>query len=183
MGVVETNKKGTTFSRIVGPAVAGALELAVFHPVDTVAKRLMSHEGSIRGSSNPMGAFNEVIFRKHAQSGFFTKWKSLFPGLGFGAGYKITQRVYKFGGQPFVVDVLKGNCSGLFDTFGAYSGVVMKVLIPIPTPIPAAMGVSAAWRHPTPDASVRRALLQSSGSAPLGAGRGSTEGRPSGHAP
>lgn len=27
---------------------------------------------------------------------------SLFPGLGFGAGYKILQRVYKFGGQPYV---------------------------------------------------------------------------------
>mmetsp|Transcript_99531 Transcript_99531/g.171329 ORF Transcript_99531/g.171329 Transcript_99531/m.171329 type:complete len:304 (-) Transcript_99531:233-1144(-) len=123
---VETNKKGTTFSRIVGPAVAGALELAVFHPVDTVAKRLMSHEGSIRGSPNPLGTLNEVIFKKHAESGLFTKWKSLFPGLGFGAAYKITQRVYKFGGQPFVVDVLKGNCSGLFSIFGAYSGVIMK---------------------------------------------------------
>ena len=34
---------------------------------------------------------------------------SLFPGLGFAAGYKILQRVYKFGGQPFVLDYLTKN--------------------------------------------------------------------------
>ncbi len=31
---------------------------------------------------------------------------SLFPGLGFAAGYKIMQRIYKFGGQPYVNDLL-----------------------------------------------------------------------------
>lgn len=31
--------------------------------------------------------------------GTVRKYLSLFPGLGFGAGYKILQRVYKFGGQ------------------------------------------------------------------------------------
>lgn len=114
------------FSRIVGPGVAGALELLVFHPVDTVTKRLMSNEGSIRGQENPMRALNEVIFRKHADSGFFTKWRSLFPGLGFGAAYKVTQRVYKFGGQPFVVDVIKNNSGNFFEKFGSYNNVIMK---------------------------------------------------------
>lgn len=34
--------KGKTKSRVAGSACAGALELAIFHPVDTIAKRLMS---------------------------------------------------------------------------------------------------------------------------------------------
>jgi ABC-type sugar transport system substrate-binding protein len=74
---------------------------------------------------------NVTIFQKSFQANPFEKWKvpfqfsfrtsqisltltatilhshpalaqSLFPGLGFGAGYKILQRVYKFGGQPYV---------------------------------------------------------------------------------
>lgn len=124
---LEGGKQSSSLTgRLVGPSVAGIAELLVFHPVDTVAKRLMSFEGSITRSSDRIGTLNKVIFRKHADSGFLTKWKSLFPGLGFGALYKITQRVYKFGGQPFVVDVLNNHCRSAFDNFGAYSSVVLK---------------------------------------------------------
>jgi|UniRef100_A0A7S4LCS1 hypothetical protein len=113
-------RKATTLGRIVGPTVAGISELLVFHPVDTVAKRLMSNTGQIRGN------LNQIIFKKHADASAFVKWQSLFPGLGFGAAYKITQRVYKFGGQPFVVDLLKKSSSDKFDTFGSYSNVILK---------------------------------------------------------
>lgn len=41
----------------------------------------------------------QVIFKEAAARGTVGKYFSLFPGLGFGAGYKILQRVYKFGGQ------------------------------------------------------------------------------------
>ncbi|KAG5462517.1 MAG: hypothetical protein BJ554DRAFT_4808 [Olpidium bornovanus] len=34
---------------------------------------------------------------------------SLFPGLGFAAGYKVLQRNYKFGGQPVVIDYLNAH--------------------------------------------------------------------------
>jgi hypothetical protein len=48
---------------------------------------------------------------------------SLFPGLGYAAGYKIAQRVYKFGGQPYFRDMLDRNSGGWFrDTFGAKKG-------------------------------------------------------------
>ena len=42
---------------------------------------------------------HQVIFKEAAARGTLSKYLSLFPGLGFGAGYKILQRVYKFGGQ------------------------------------------------------------------------------------
>jgi hypothetical protein len=47
------------------------------------------------------------------------KYFSLFPGLGAAAGYKILQRMYKFGGQPFVNDYLNKNHKQTFkDLFG-----------------------------------------------------------------
>jgi len=48
-----------------------------------------------------------------------TKYASLFPGIGFGAVYKVLQRVYKFGGQPFVRDFLQSHYAENFKaTFG-----------------------------------------------------------------
>lgn len=48
-----------------------------------------------------------------------TKYASLFPGIGFGAAYKVLQRIYKFGGQPFVRDFLQTHYSTNFkNTFG-----------------------------------------------------------------
>lgn len=46
-GVISTSPmsssgKAKTEARIIGSAVAGVSELALFHPVDTIAKRLMS---------------------------------------------------------------------------------------------------------------------------------------------
>ncbi|KAF8930169.1 Mitochondrial GTP/GDP carrier protein 1 [Dissophora ornata] len=54
------------------------------------------------------------------------KYASLFPGLGFAAGYKIMQRVYKFGGQPFVNEYLNRNFKGSFNNvFGEKTGKTM----------------------------------------------------------
>ncbi len=40
----ETSKDGSVFARLMGSGSAGILELVLFHPVDTVAKRLMTYE-------------------------------------------------------------------------------------------------------------------------------------------
>ena len=51
------------------------------------------------------------------------KYASLFPGLGFAAGYKVAQRVYKFGGQPFVKDYLNTHHKSTFTSlFGEKTG-------------------------------------------------------------
>jgi hypothetical protein len=52
---------------------------------------------------------NSIIFRSAAQANIPQKFMSLFPGLGYAAGYKIAQRVYKFGGQPYFRDMLDRN--------------------------------------------------------------------------
>ena len=113
--------------RIAGSSVAGVLELAAFHPVDTVAKRLMSNQRSYVLS---MDNVNTVIFKEYANEGFLTKYRSLFPGVGFAAGYKVLQRTYKFGGQPYVKDIInKSYGSQLQGAFGEKTGKTLASAI------------------------------------------------------
>ena len=64
-----------------------------------------------------------MIFRKHAHEAPLRKFTSLFPGLGYAAGYKILQRIYKYGGQPFVRDYLALHHGDKFDSaFGKGTG-------------------------------------------------------------
>jgi len=97
-------------ARLFGSTLAGVMELLVFHPVDTIAKRLMNNQEAVSGISG----YSKVIFRGAYDKPLLQRYGSLFPGLGFAAAYKISQRIYKFGGQPVVVDFLKGNFSGYF---------------------------------------------------------------------
>jgi hypothetical protein len=65
------------------------------------------------------------------------KYGSLFPGIEFGAAYKILQRIYKFGGQPYVNSYMLNNFTSPFKSaFGernyktmiyAVSGSIMGV--------------------------------------------------------
>lgn len=66
---------------------------------------------------------NKVIFKEYAGEGVGRKFTSLFPGLGYAAGYKVLQRIYKYGGQPFVRDYLAEHHGTQFDaTFGKGTG-------------------------------------------------------------
>lgn len=99
------NGKNVGIGSIVGGATAGFMELLVFHPVDTTAKRLMTYKGRVYIPGNFSETYktvNKVVFRDAAEASVFKKWSSMFPGLGYAAWYKILQRTYKFGGQPFV---------------------------------------------------------------------------------
>jgi len=50
----------------------------------------------------------------------------LFPGLGYAAGYKVAQRIYKFGGQPYFNDVISRHYKTQFtNTFGERKGKMM----------------------------------------------------------
>ncbi|KAH8107639.1 mitochondrial carrier domain-containing protein [Cristinia sonorae] len=116
---VKGKESGT--ARILGSGASGIAELLVFHPVDTIAKRLMSNKSKVTFAS-----LSPIIFRDHAASTLPRKLLSLFPGLGYAAGYKVTQRIYKYGGQPFFNDVLRANYKSSFtNTFGERKGKMM----------------------------------------------------------
>jgi len=120
---------GSSGARLFGGATAGISEIMIFHPVDTVAKRLMYNTKNVTGASmgETLANTNLVIFKDVAEKPFFTKFKSLYPGLGFAAGYKIAQRTYKFGGQPIVRDFINKNYGdSMQETFGKKAGKTMS---------------------------------------------------------
>jgi hypothetical protein len=98
----EGKGQNTHLARFGGAGCAGIAELLVFHPVDTVAKRMMNNKGEFSRAN-----WQQVIFQDKASGSFVQKYSSLFPGIGYGAIYKVSQRVYKFGGQPYVKEFLK----------------------------------------------------------------------------
>ncbi|SPO31014.1 probable GGC1 - Protein of the mitochondrial carrier family (MCF) [Ustilago trichophora] len=112
-------KRESAQARLLGSGLSGIAELLVFHPVDTVAKRLMSNK--ISGLS-----MSQVVFKDKANANFSTKFLSLFPGLGYAAGYKVLQRIYKFGGQPYFNDYLTTHHRKQFENlFGERAGKSM----------------------------------------------------------
>ncbi|KAH3902103.1 probable Mitochondrial GTP/GDP carrier protein 1 [Saccharomycodes ludwigii] len=119
------NKRSTQSgaARLLGSATSAIFELGVFHPVDTISKRLMTNQTRVASLSQ----FNQVIFRKHAAEPFGKRFFTLFPGLNFAFSYKILQRVLKFGGQPYVNDFLNQNFMKSYDSlFGSKTGKAMR---------------------------------------------------------
>ena len=79
----------------------------------------MSNQGKVSSAAR----LNEVIFRDTAHATIVKKFTSLFPGLGYAAGYKVLQRIYKYGGQPFARDYLALHHGDQFDrAFGKGNG-------------------------------------------------------------
>ncbi|PVU99890.1 hypothetical protein BB559_000312 [Furculomyces boomerangus] len=144
-----TVKSESGTARLLGSGTAGFSELLLFHPVDTIAKRLMNNTSKIyspdKGISAGLSNLRQVIFRDAASKGIGSRFLSLFPGMGYAAGYKILQRIYKFGGQPVVRDFLTvrfgtdfsrafGERNGkaiLHATAGSMIGIGEVVLLPL----------------------------------------------------
>jgi hypothetical protein len=121
MSPVGSKGKESGTARVLGSGTSGIAELLVFHPVDTVAKRLMSNKSKVS-----LSTLSPIIFRDAATAPLSRKFLSLFPGLGYAAGYKVAQRIYKFGGQPYFNDVLTRNYKTNFtNAFGERKGKMM----------------------------------------------------------
>ena len=87
-------------SKIIGSSLSGVFEIGLFHPVDTIAKRLMYNKKNINGD------LNKVLFNDYYNHNFINKYKSLYTGAHFAIGYKILQRTYKYGGQSILNDLI-----------------------------------------------------------------------------
>jgi len=110
-------KKGeSAIPYVLSACVSGVMEVFLFHPVDTTAKRLMSNTQPI--FSHPeKGAgtrLSEVVFAKAHGQPLGTKVRNMFPGISFGAYYKILQRTYKFGAQMILKNAMQDRFGGAF---------------------------------------------------------------------
>jgi len=119
---------------ILASGTAGGLELCLFYPMDTVAKRLMNSRDRLSASN-----WRNMLLQGGEASGLVGKTRALFPGLSFGVAYKVTQRAYVWGGQPVVRELLKKRykvqdksgktfCDGLA---GAMMGMGEVALLPL----------------------------------------------------
>jgi hypothetical protein len=106
---------------VLGAAVSGFVELTTFHPVDTIAKRLIHHRGSAFGaSSSRLESLGKVIFKDAAEKTALGRYFSLFRGFKYAVAYKVSQRTYQFGGHPFVNEFVKTHYgSTLVDLVGS----------------------------------------------------------------
>ncbi|KAI9325368.1 putative GGC1-protein of the mitochondrial carrier family [Obelidium mucronatum] len=83
---------------IFGAGFAGFLELFLFHPVDTVAKRLIND----RSRTRTLGNIRQIVFKEAAGRGIVKEIASLYPAFGWAVGYKIMQRSLQFGMHPII---------------------------------------------------------------------------------
>ncbi|KAG9290658.1 hypothetical protein G9A89_011621 [Geosiphon pyriformis] len=123
-------KSESGLARLIGSGTSGLLELFLFHPVDTVAKRLMTNTNKVFVPGAPLSQamvnLNQAIFQKKAAASITRKYTSLFPGLGYATAYKVLQRIYKYGGQPYVKDYINTQHRSVFyNTFGEKTGKTM----------------------------------------------------------
>ncbi|KAI9337387.1 mitochondrial carrier domain-containing protein [Zopfochytrium polystomum] len=134
---------------LAGAATAGFLELFLFHPVDTAAKRLIHHRGRNfpRGSSYREAAMGlrKIIFKDAANKGNLRALASLYPAFGYAVLYKMLQRSLQFGVHPIVNAHIRTNYGPSFtrtvgDTWaktlmagsaGVAIGIAEVVLLPL----------------------------------------------------
>ncbi|KAJ1530050.1 hypothetical protein HK096_008740 [Nowakowskiella sp. JEL0078] len=113
-------------AQILASGTSGFLELLIFHPIDTVGKRLINHRGSAIGSttSQTMSNLRSIIFRDVQSKSILSKYASLFPGFKFAVLYKVSQRTYQFGGHPIVAKYITNTELGNYvkDRYGNRKG-------------------------------------------------------------
>jgi hypothetical protein len=138
---------------IVGPGggamLAGLTEIIIFHPFDTVSKRLQSHQQRVLSPRINVlfrNVRNVVLPGIPPEAPLKAKLAQLYPGSKWAVLYKVSQRTMKFAGQPYMKDYLEdgsvgqglrrtlGNATGkmaLEATAGCIVGVSEVILLPL----------------------------------------------------
>ncbi|KAJ3330967.1 hypothetical protein HDU76_004407 [Blyttiomyces sp. JEL0837] len=124
----------STSKGVASASIAGLLELAFFHPVDTISKRLMHHQGSLEKGKG----LRKVISKEAAGRGLVREFMNLYPAFQYAVVYKMMQRSLQFGSHPIILDyITRNHASDYKRTFGskwsntlmsASGGVVVGVL-------------------------------------------------------
>lgn len=107
-------------ARLLGSSCSGMLEIAIFHPFDTMGKRLMSSQEKMMRPDMKASDFyqvgNRVIFRESSSLPYMARWVSLYKGVSAALAYKISQRIYRFAGQPMMAEFVHQNYGSSFQT-------------------------------------------------------------------
>lgn len=87
-------------------AAAAGVEVGVFYPFDTAAKRLMANKAVLQPGWSIADHYGSIVF-KEAWGKNVLHWPaSLYPGIASGLLYKIPQRIHKFGGSDYLKPII-----------------------------------------------------------------------------
>lgn len=75
----------SSWARLAGSSTSGVMEICLFHPFDTVGKRLMSYQQPVfkpgRSFAEVRTIINSVVYREAADAPPGVKFRSLFQGV------------------------------------------------------------------------------------------------------
>ena len=111
------DRSSTLTAKLIGSSSAGVVEIATFHPIDTVIKRMMNN----KSAANSLASLRSVI----------GSVSTLYSGVGFGMLYKVNQRVYKYGGQAQLAEMMPHRGGLAHALSGAAIGVGEVALLPL----------------------------------------------------
>lgn len=89
------------YPKLIGSGIAGILEASIFHPADTISKRLMSNQTKLIITGDKSN-FQSVLLQTKQNTIFSKQIRGLYNGLGFSLVHRFTQRMYGYGGQPIL---------------------------------------------------------------------------------
>jgi len=95
------NNNDSVYPKLAGSGIAGILESLIFHPADTVSKRLMSNQNKLIITGKDAN-LKQIIFQTQINDTFKGQMRGLYNGLGFSLMHRFTQRMYGYGGQPIL---------------------------------------------------------------------------------
>ena len=89
------------YPKLIGSGIAGILEASIFHPADTISKRLMSNQNEliIKGTKSNV---KNILLQTNQNPTILKQINGLYNGLGFSLIHRFTQRMYGYGGQPIL---------------------------------------------------------------------------------
>ena len=103
--------KSSVYPKLIGSGLSGLLEVGIFHPFDTVSKRIMSNEKklTIFGKNSNV---SEIIFNTCNKTSLMSRCIPLYNGIGFAMMHRCNQRMYGYGGQPILKDIIERKYDG-----------------------------------------------------------------------
>ena len=96
------------YPKLIGSGIAGILEASIFHPADTISKRLMSNQNEliIKGTKSNV---KKILLQTNQNPTILKQIRGLYNGLGFSLVHRFTQRMYGYGGQPILREYIENQ--------------------------------------------------------------------------
>lgn len=97
-------------AKLAGSGTAGILEATLFHPTDTISKRLMSNKKPVVVFGKNSNILQILLHTDKTPNTSYNPARhiqSLYNGFGFSLTHRFIQRMYGYGGQPILREYAK----------------------------------------------------------------------------